>query len=189
MSESNQHLRKIILFSARPTVGILLSDLIRYETATGDRIGKDIALSSGKMHPNLLLQPLKHLYPVVTVPAVFDEESSSAYLKDVAWTAASEVKDGNTAHLHDLFVVLELVFTDGNQTTEKLGIDFLEDIQTLWVNLHLPHEIVDSLMLSQTKLRWNEIERFWKAAGDWAQSTYGNDSERTKLIEGVKAYL
>ncbi|MDB5265361.1 MAG: hypothetical protein JWM39_74 [Parcubacteria group bacterium] len=182
-------LRKIVLLAARPEEGILLSDLQMYEHATGDSIGKNIAATEGEEHPGFLFKPLEHLYPEIVSPAEFTDESAATYLKEVVWAATTEIQNGNVAKVHDLFAVLEIVFTDANQVTQRFGLSFLEDFQTVSINLKLSQHVIEPFILPRTKIWWDEIHRFWSAAKEWMETNPKANPKRVELLESVRKYL
>ena len=189
MTESNLELKKLMLLSARPKDNVLLSDLIRYEKATGDSMGRDIKIIQGEGNPTVFIEPLENMYHEVSSPKEITNESIRVYLKEVAWVAASEIKSGNIDKIRDLFLTFEKSLTIANGVTQRLAIDFLEDFQTLYINFYLNQEILDSYILPQTKLWWTEIKRVWDSAANWAKENPEVNSKRQELLGTVKGYL
>jgi len=189
MSTPNPELRKIMLFSARPKQNVLLSDLIKYESVSGDSLGKDIQLEIGEGTPGILIEPLENMYHEVSVPADITNESIREYLKNVSLVAITEIKSGSTDKTKDLFLSLEKAFTISNEITQRLAISFLEDIQTAYINMDIEEDKILPFLLPKTLVWWNEIQRFWDSASEWVNEYPESNPKRESLLEGIKGYL
>jgi hypothetical protein len=163
-------LKKLLYLSTRENGTITLADVLRYESKTGNMIGSNLTWKlNTQISPNNVIEIFETLYPDFKWnPEETDSpgEINAFFASELAWYSVNRIKDGNTSELNDMFIVSEILLSESSETAHKLVVDFLEDFQTLFFNFNLDTNIIANHIKPETKLWWDEINSFWKAAGN-----------------------
>lgn len=149
--------------------GKALADAVRYETATGDMIGKGEVFESGELDDRQAVSIITQLFPEFdkecleylnqlpeddrTVRIVF--QRYAIYLSEHINIISEEDRDA-------LFEIIEVILTNCSAGLRKMvATDFLEEVQNIFGNNDIDPEQYVKYLRPITKKWWNEINRFW----------------------------
>jgi hypothetical protein len=168
----NPELKKIFSLSTRDNGAITIADVIRYEADTDDHLGRGFRyLPNSRVIPAVIREAFGALFPEFQASKKeINEVSNTEYVADFAWYIVNRIKENKLDGLNDLFLFCELVLIESSEEGHKMMTDFLEDFQSVFLNLKIPLDKINVYLKPTTKQWWNEIDRFWKAAGMYIKS-------------------
>lgn len=150
--------------------GKSLSDAVRYEKATGDKIGKNFDIQNGDFLEPQAVSVFCQLFPVFDkeclaylnqLPA--DERTVREVFSRFAIYLAENIANIGVEDKEAVFEVIELILNHGQSSLKNIiGNYFLEDFQNIYGNLGNHPDEFYSILKPETKVWWNEINRFWK---------------------------
>jgi hypothetical protein len=176
---SEPELKSTISGIYRKNDNVSLADVLRYESSTGEQMGKNLKAGTGKLQSTAVEQLFSTLYPNFVFKKNSDNTNERSiqldFTRQVAEYAVGKIKNGDLKEVNDLFVCTELIFLDGTPDAQSLMLSFLEDFQTLFLNEDLQFEQIKVYLKPITLQMWGDIGNYWKAA-----ARYKRDTEKVK---------
>lgn len=145
-----------------------LADAVRYETATGDRIGKDETFESGEFDDRQAVSVITQLFPDFDKECLEylnqlpeDDRTVKVVFQRYAIYLSEHINEISEDNKKALFEIIELILTYCSAGLKELvAKDFLEELQNMFGNNIDPEKYVKYLHPISRKW-WEEINRFW----------------------------
>jgi hypothetical protein len=169
----NEKLKSLIASTYRynSKMNRTIADAIRYEKRSGDFIGRNLSTDTldGVVSEDAILPFMLEECPSFqsVLEEIYtdwgdDDRSLSMDLTDLAGHLVNLIKEDKVDEFIGVFGTVENLISLGNEKVIRfIAISFLEDLQNMSGNNGIDPESFSDWLLPNTRVWWDEINRFW----------------------------